>query len=348
MSGIHGSRSRTVGGVCGAVAAVCLLAGAADAAPKVDVVQLRNGNRLSCEIKKLQQGSLTIDTDALEKVSVHWDEVVGVESPREFEITLESGRRLYGALAQSTAGGDLVVPGLAGPTVVKLTEVTSLVPIGSSLWSRIDGNVDVGFDFAQANLETHWTFNGSASYRSRRYRMASSISSQLTARQDADRTSRNTVSLSASRRFDSRWFLTVLGQLQQNQELELELRTVGGGGLGRVLSQSNRRFIAAYSGVVYTRERFVEQPIANTAELALGGQVDFFTSGKEDFTLTNSITSFYGAGGRVRVEVQSAWRHEFLKDFYWSLNGVESFDSDPPDSQKKNDASVSLAIGWKF
>ena len=54
-------------------------------------------------------------------------------------------------------------------------------------------------------------------------------------------------------------------------------------------------------------------------------------------------------GPRTRLELQSAWRHEFLKDFYWSLNGVESFDSDPPDSQtKKNDFSLSLAVGWKF
>jgi len=57
--------------------------------------------------------------------------------------------------------------------------------------------------------------------------------------------------------------------------------------------------------------------------------------------------SFYSAG-RARIELQSAWRHEFLSDFYWSLNGVESFDSDPPDAQKKNDYSLSVSLGWKF
>src|SRR5262245_10192718 len=74
------------------------------AAPKVDVVQLKNGDRLTCEIKKLQQGQLSISTDALESVKVHWGEVVVVTSPREFEITLQSGDRYYGTLSGMTPG----------------------------------------------------------------------------------------------------------------------------------------------------------------------------------------------------------------------------------------------------
>jgi len=62
------------------------------------------------------------------------------------------------------------------------------------------------------------------------------------------------------------------------------------------------------------------------------------------------VVTYYSVTGRTRarVEVQSAWRHEFLNDFYWSLNGIESFDSDPPDNKKKNDFSLSLSIGWSF
>jgi hypothetical protein len=51
---------------------------------------------------------------------------------------------------------------------------------------------------------------------------------------------------------------------------------------------------------------------------------------------------------RVRLEMQSAWRHEFIKDFYYSLNAFESFDGDPPADQKRNDFGVSVTLGWKF
>ena len=49
-------------------AAWLLVPAAAHAGPKVDVIQLKNGDRLTCEILKLQQGRLSISTDPLAKV----------------------------------------------------------------------------------------------------------------------------------------------------------------------------------------------------------------------------------------------------------------------------------------
>ena len=150
-------------------AAWLLVPAAAYAGPKVDVVQLKNGDRLTCEILKLQQGRLSISTDPLDKVSVHWDDVVVLTSPREFEVNTESGDRYYGSLGTARPG-ELIVTAAGGvPVLLRLAEATSIIPIGSSIWSRMDGNLDVGFSFAQANLETRWTFNAGTSYRSRKY-----------------------------------------------------------------------------------------------------------------------------------------------------------------------------------
>jgi hypothetical protein len=348
MSGPKGRRRRARASWLLALVAGCLLSPAVAAAADVDTVRLKNGDRLTCEIKKLEQGLLSISADPLGKVSIHWGEVTGVASPREFEVTLASGDRYYGSLASSVAVGELVVTTAgAAPVTLPLMDVTGMVPIGTTLWRRMDGSVDVGFSLAQANFETHWTLNAATTYRSRRFRLSSTIASQLTARQDTDTNSRNTLSFNGSRLFDNSWFATLLVQLQQNEELELRLRTVGGGGLGKVLSQTNHHTVSLYSGLVATREDFSGEPITNRAELAVGGQVDLFTPGTTDFSLTNSVVSFYSAG-RARVELQSAWRHAFLSDFYWSLNGVESFDSDPPDTGKKNDYSLSVSLGWKF
>jgi Protein of unknown function, DUF481 len=335
------------------LAFVCVvwLPAAALAGPKLDAVQLTNGDHLTCEIKKLQQGRLTISTDALETVVVFWQDVAWVTSTREFEVTLDSGDKQFGTLGSTGAPGSLVItPYGLPPATQALADVTGIVPIGASLWSRMDGNVDLGLSVAQANNETHWTLNAGAEYRSRRYRVDSSITSQMTSREDTPRQLRNTLTLQLSRLYTNQWFATALGQIQQNDELQLQLRTVGGGGIGNAFSQTNHRFLAGFAGLVYTHEQFVDQPLDNSAEIAVGGQIDFFTAAKQEHTLTNSIVTYYRVTGdsRARIELQSAWRHEFLSDFYWSLNGVESFDSHPPPEKKKNDFSLSLAIGWSF
>jgi len=328
----------------------CLAAASAWAGPKVDGLQLKNGDHLTCEIKKLEQGALTISTDPLDTVTVHWAEVTNLTSPREFEVTLQSGERFYGSLSGPMPGALTVTAADGSNLVFQLAEVTGLVPIGASLWSRMDGNIDLGFSFAQANLETHWTLNAATTYRSSRHLITTSYASQLTARQDVADTSRNSFTTSANRLFSNQWFATALVQLQQNGELALDLRSVTGGGAGKTLSQTNHRNIALFLGLVYTHEQFTSQPHDNSAEAALGGQVNFFTSGTKDFQLDNSFVSYYDVTGRgrVRLEVQSAWRHEFWKDVYYAMNGYESFDSDPPENEKKNDASISLSLGWKF
>jgi hypothetical protein len=336
-----------------ALALVCglLLPAVAAAGPKVDTVQLKNGDHLTCEIKKLHQGRLTISTDSLDTVVVFWLDVAAMTSPREFEVTLNSGDKYYGALGPAATPGTLLITARAMPPESNaLADVTAIVPIGASIWSRMDGSVDLGLSVAQANNETHWALNAGTVYRSKTYRIDGWIASQLTAREDTERQLRNTLTLQLNRLYANQWFATALGQVQQNDELQLELRTVGGGGLGKAFSQTNHRLVAGFAGLVYTRERFVDQPISGSAEIALGGEVDFFTAAKQEHIITNRVVTYYRVTGasRARLELQSAWRHEFLSDFYWSLNGVESFDSDPPSDKKKNDFSFSLSIGWSF
>jgi hypothetical protein len=320
------------------------------AAAHLDVLHLKNGDRITCEIKRLDRSLLAINTDPLGKASVHWGDVADLSSPRRFDAQVRSGEHYLGTLLASPPGSMVLGLDNGATLTVALTDLIRLAPIGASVWSRVDGSVDAGFSFAQANLETHWTVNGTATYRSPRYQLGATVASQLTAREDDDPQSRNSVSLSANRSLANRWYTIAWGQFQQNQELSLNLRAVAGAGAGRDLAHTDHHLWSTYAGLAYTHERFSGEPADESAEAAVGGQLDFFTPGHEDFRITNSIVSYFNVSGRrrVRLEMQSSWRHEFFKDIYWSLNGFESFDGDPPADQKTNDFGVSVTLGWKF
>ena len=329
--------------------ALLLLSRPLAAGDKVDAVHLRNGDRLTCEIKKLQVGVLTISTDPLGTASVHWAEVAWLESPRNFDVTLGSGQQYFGTLMTSSPGQMVMGLDGGGTVTLMLADLIALVPIGASFWSRVDGNVDAGFSYTQANNETHLTLNATAAYRGQKYEFNNSLASQVTTSDVAERVKRNTISLTGRRSFDNHWYMIGWNQYQQNQELALDLRVIAGGGVGRDLVHTNHRLWSTYGGLVYSHEQFSGEPADQSLEAAVGGQFDFFTPGKEDFKITNGIVSYFNlARKRVRIEMQNAWRHEFLKDFYWSLNAFDSFDGDPPDEQKRNDFGVSFTLGWKF
>jgi hypothetical protein len=319
------------------------------AADKVDIITFKNGDRLTCEIKKLDRGALEISTDPLGTVSVHWGEVTQVASPRGFDVQVSSGYQYFGTLRAVTPGQVVVTDG--GPEVtLELADVIRLTPIGATIWSRVDGSVDSGFSFAQANTETHLTTNASASYRSRRHQLTTSYGSNITTREDADRTFRSSFVVSGSRFFDDRWYAITWGGIEQNDELSLDVRLLGAGGIGRDVVHTNHRLWSVFSGLAYTYEQFGGEPSDDSAEAAVGTQLDFFTPMNDDFDVTNRLVSYFrlGGGGRVRLDFQSSYRHELFKDFYWSLNGFDTFDGDPPEGEKRNDFGVSLTLGYKF
>ena len=70
-----------------AVGLAAFLAAPAWARPKTDVVVLDNGDRVSCEIKKLQRGKLTISTDASGTITLKWSHVVGLQSTFLYQRT---------------------------------------------------------------------------------------------------------------------------------------------------------------------------------------------------------------------------------------------------------------------
>src|SRR5271165_1773749 len=64
-----------------------------------DTVIMKNGDRLTGEVKKLEQGVLYVETDYFSgSVGVDWLQVAKVESKATFQIILNDGKRFTGSI----------------------------------------------------------------------------------------------------------------------------------------------------------------------------------------------------------------------------------------------------------
>src|SRR5262245_55445559 len=133
--------------VCVGMACLCLAMTAAPArAAKTDIVVLRNGDRLTCEVDELERGRLTVKTDDMGTIQIEWDKVQSVTAASEFDVDDLVGHRYVGALA-AAASGELSITSGSEAQAVRLLDVARITRIRATFWQRLDGSLDVGASY---------------------------------------------------------------------------------------------------------------------------------------------------------------------------------------------------------
>jgi hypothetical protein len=320
-------------------------------AQKVDTVVIRNGDRIIGEIKTLDRGALTYKTDDVGTLTIEWDKIVRIVSPRYFEVEDNTGRRYYGNLQPALDAGRMVVEVSSFVDTLDILSVVRMYPIGRSFFARVDGHLNLNVTFQRANRLRTLSTDFEAEYRTR-VRLTR-LQSQLyfQAQEGAEATSRNSVSLTQQRFFQDRWLLGATGELQQNEELDLELRALVSGGAGHFLSQSNRSDVLVGAGLAFTNERFTGSSATSNLEMVLTGEANYFRLDTPKTNLETTLTLYPNLTdlGRIRSELDVSLTYEVIKNFNTGLMVFDNFDSRPPVAGvAKNDFGITFVVGWTF
>ncbi|HXV63999.1 MAG TPA: DUF481 domain-containing protein [Vicinamibacteria bacterium] len=321
--------------------------------PKTDVVVLDNGDRVTCEIKKLQRGKLTVKTDAFGTVSVKWSRVIGLSSDYWYQVELQSGARFIGHIALGNESGQVEIRDIDDEgRAVEIPRIIEIIPIEASFWSRIKGSVDAGFDFTQASAATTWSSSAALDYRVPRFEINVDFSSNIQSQEGADTVNRQSLQAFYSRYYQGRWYAAALGQAEKSQNQGLDFRGLFGGGVGRRLVQTNRSRLRVLSGAAFSREKFEDRSeYESNAELvgALAAETFRFDSPELDLSAGTAVYVNLKTAGRYRIQATGKARIEIVKNLYWSFSIYESYDSDPPsDTSRRNDFGMTTSLGWTF
>ncbi len=324
---------------------------------KTDVVILKNGDHISGEIKSLDRGKMSLSTDSMGTVNIEWEDVERVTSQWVFEVETEMGLKTIGALAPAAEPKTMEVIGEGSRNTLPQTSVVRMTQIEAGFLNRLQGYVDMGFSFARANRATEWTLGSGVNTRGETRQLRATLSSRFEDRSDVDSTSRNVLTFDWTRFFSNRWLVTALTNFTQNQELDLDLRSVFGGGPGRHVIQNNRTRLTVTAGAVFTRERFAPtemDPMGEERSNIEGmGTVEYelFTFGDRETDITTTLTVLPSLSdwGRVRMDLNSRIQYEIFKDFFWGITLFDQYDSDPPsEGAERNDFGINTSVGWSF
>ena len=333
-----------------ALALLLLAPALAQARPKTDVVVLRNGDRITCEIKRLNRGKLQVKTDDMGTIDIEWAQIASVTGKGLFEIEDLLGNLYYGPL-ETVEDGQLQVAAPTGIESLPLVSIARILPIEASFWQRLSGRFDLGFGYTKSSDIAEFSADGSVSFVRPTFSAELEGSSYLQRQGEDTETTRNSLALSYTRNFEGRRFAVGRVSADQNRELGYELRSGVSGAWGTYFlrSQGNEAFWAA--GLYLNREVTVDGEAVNNLEALLAADWANFAYNFPKTVIEIGTVLIIGLTdwGRYRVDVEGRISRELFSDFTAGIKGYYNYDSrSATTGESQDDYQVSLSVGYIF
>jgi Protein of unknown function, DUF481 len=314
------------------------------------VVRLANGDRVTGEIVHLERGRLELKTDDAGTIEFEWDNIASVESTRQFEIGTSDGRRLLGSL-QPAVGRFILIASSEGDVTLPIPEITTIYPIGASFWAKLDGSLNMGFNYTRSSGIAQLTLNTETTFRRPAFVVQLRTSATVTEQPGDERDDRGHLQLGYTRYRGRRWLIGGAASFENNESLGLVLRSQGGGWVGQRLVNTNSAQLELGGGLVGNNEQGVDAPSTQNLEAVATFRTSFFTydGPKTNFALNFNYYPSLSDWGRQRLQFDCSFTRELWKDFAFSIDVFDSFDSAPPDATAAhNDVGVVTSIGWTY
>ena len=326
--------------------ALILLAGEAAWAAKADTVVLENGNLVTGEIKQLESGKLRYSTDSMGTVMIEWDEITRIASALSFTIETRDGARYFGSIASSTGTGVMIVSTRGGEHTLSMEDVVKIRRIKDTFFDRLDTYVSGGYSYTKATDVSELNFGINFSYPSVSGETELDVGSRITD-DGEDESKFNQVTFVHQHFRPRRNYWVGIGAFEQNDELGLDYRLGGYGGLGKNIVQSNLQQLSMDIGAGITQTKRNDGGSDQNLEglWRTSYRIFDYDTPKTDLSTTLVLLPGITNSGEYRVNYDISLRKELIKDLFIDLSFYYRYDSDVPDDDSNDDYGVVTAIG---
>lgn len=326
---------------------------------KTDVIVMRNGDRLTCEIKSLSADTLYISLDyALGTVSIDWFKVDHLESKQLFVVKTQNGETYSGTLSTPKTEGERpvsleVLEPASGPVEIQRSEVAKLEQTSERFWQRFNGSVGMGAIYNKGNQSTQYSLSSDVDYPRERWAAGVSYDSSLSSSLGASTASRNQIDSSAYHLMGwNNWYYKGIADFLQSSEQGIQLQSTFGGGVGRYLKNTNHTSITVTGGLAYQRiiyqEKLLTAPTEDVVSAWLSAQAKLFRFDKTNLTVTASVLPALSDLGRVHFNLNASYYVKVWGNLKFNVSFYGNWDTRPPTGFSSSDYGTSTGLNWTF
>ena len=340
---------------------MCLLLWVAPlmARESTDVIVMKNGDHLTGEIKGLNQGVLYISMQYILGTSdVQWSQVDHIESNQLFLVKTEDGMVYTGTLSTADVekGRPMtieVVEASARKVNLERAKVIQMDTTSEHFWQRFNGTINSGISYSKGNQSTQYNLSSDVEYPRERWQAGASYNSTLSTSTGVTATTRNQLTLEAQRLLRwNNWFYAGTAAFLQSSEQSIDLQTSLGGGVGRLLSNTNHAKIYVLGGFGWQRTQYAPNlAVSNPQEVftgLVGAGVRLFRFNKTTLDTTVTLLPAITQPGRLYTNLNATYYIKISGALSWNVSFYGNWDNQPPPTFSGSDYGTSSGLSITF
>ena len=220
--------------------------------PKTDTLVMKNGDRFTCEVKRLDRGVLYAGLDYVDgTISIDWAKVARIESSQLFVVQTQDGSIYEGAIKSHGDAGRRARENRDQRDAYKVRnwsirrQIIEMTQSSDSFWRRFSGNLDSGMIYAKGNNTAQYNLASELTYRRERWNAGVNYSSSFSTSNHETASTRNQLGFDVLRLLRwNNWYYTGVANFLQSSQQGINLQSGVGGGVGRFLKNTDRTRIS--------------------------------------------------------------------------------------------------------
>jgi hypothetical protein len=327
---------------------------------KTDVLVMKNGDHMTCEVKGLDAGVLYVSFDYIDgTASVDWSKVERLESKQLFVVKTTGGAVYSGTLRTPERAEDRPVKIEVAEAsenesaLIERSQIVRMIATSDRFWGRFSGDATFGVIYSKGNQSTQYSLSSGTAYVRPRWSAGASFDSNLSSSTGVTASTRNSLNLTVTHLLPlENWFYSGIGGLLQSSEQQIAHQATVGGGVGRYLMNTDRATVQLLGGVAWQGTTYQSAvPQSNNQNLAAAmiyGSAKFFQFSKTGFDATGALLPALSEPGRLRVSTNASYYVKIVSNLKWNLSFYGNWDNEPPANLPGSDYGTSSGLTWTF
>jgi len=321
---------------------------------QTDTLIFKDGNMLTGEIKNLNRGIITIETDYSDSdFTIEWTDVQGIYSERRFTINLSDRSLITDGTMRSISPDSIIIAAAPFLRVVGLEEIVYFRQVNKTFWDRLSASVDLGFSLTKANSLKQYNASAFLGYKTERWTFSGTYRQVLSDQDDIDPTRRTDGAVTADYMMRNGIFFGASLNFLSNTEQRLDLRTTGGLGSGYYFVRNNHMYWNGFLGVAINNENFNEIPEEPSAdresyEGIIGTELNLYDVGDVNLMTNTYWYPSFTEEDRNRVDFRFDVSYDLPRDFYVKGGITINYDSQPAPGASDTDYVIVTGFGWEL